>query len=139
MGAAIVGSGRGAFVEINIVPLIDVLLVLLVIFMIIPHSQVGLKAALPQPAGPDSPAPTSEVIVVEVSSDGSLKINRQPVAWGALQSRLEEIFSLRASRLAFIQGDGAIEFSVVARAIDLMRGAGVASIGLLSPALDERH
>jgi biopolymer transport protein ExbD len=136
MGIA-VGSNRGIFVEMNVVPLIDVLLVLLVIFMIIPHKQAGMMAQLPQPAGPTSVDPQPSVIVVQVLTDGSLRINREAVGWDALRDRLEEIFKLRANRAAFVRGDNEVEFQVVARIIDVMRAAGVSSVGLMTPALEK--
>jgi biopolymer transport protein TolR len=138
MATAVGGANRGTFVEVNIVPLIDILLVLLVIFMIIPHQRTGLPADLPQPAPSDiPPAPRPEVIVVQVLGDGSLRINQQPVAWEDLDRRLEEIFKDRASRVAFIRGDDALEFQVVARVISIMHAAGVVSVGLMTPGLDK--
>jgi biopolymer transport protein TolR len=138
MGMSVGGSNRGIFVEMNVVPLIDVLLVLLVIFMIIPHKQNGLMAELPQPAPPDHPVdPQSSVIVVQVLADGTLRINQEAVNWDGLGVRLEEILGSRANRTAFVRGDGALEFQVVARVIDVMRSAGVSSVGLMTPELEK--
>jgi biopolymer transport protein TolR len=101
-----VGGKGSAFAEMNVVPLIDILLVLLVIFMIIPHEQKGLVAQIPQPATPTSPAlPDEGVIVVQVQNSGELRINEQPVTWDDLGNRLEAIFKLRARKVAFIRGD----------------------------------
>jgi len=125
------------FVEMNVVPLIDILLVLLVIFMIIPHRQTGLMAQLPQPAERAPVDPQPSVIVVQVLTDGSLRINQEAVGWEALRSRLEEIFKLRANRTAFVRGDSEVQFQVVARVIDVMRAAGVSSVGLMTPALEK--
>jgi biopolymer transport protein TolR len=137
MGISVGGSSRGIFVEMNVVPLIDVLLVLLVIFMIIPHKRSGLPAELPQlatePPVDSQPAP----VVVQVLADGSLQINQQPVEWDVLRGRLEEIFGSRANHTAFVRGDGALEFQVVARVIDVMRAAGVSSVGLMTPGLEK--
>ena len=139
MALSVGGANRGIFVEVNVVPLIDVLLVLLVIFMIIPHKQKGLMADLPQP----QPAPTGRTdpqpapIVIQVLADGSLRINQERVDWDALRSRLEQIFGSRANRTAFVRGDGALEFQVVARVIDVMRAAGVSSVGLMTPGLEK--
>jgi len=78
-------------------------LVLLVIFMIIPHHQTGLDARLPQPSTDGIVEPKPEgVIVVQVQGDGSLKINEEPVTWDRLSPRLEEVFKERAQRIAFI-------------------------------------
>ena len=137
MGMSVGGSNRGIFVEMNVVPLIDVLLVLLVIFMIIPHKQKGLMADLPQPANPRAMDPQPAAIVVQVLGDGSRRINQESVAWDGLRSRLEEIFGSRANRTAFVQGDGALEFQVVVRVIDVMRSAGVSSVGLMTPGLEK--
>src|ERR1700759_1849741 len=132
MGMSVGGSNRGIVAEMNVVPLIDVLLVLLVIFMIIPHHQTGLRVEFPQPAPPDSAPPKTEpdVIVVQVLDGGSLKINEQPVTWDALRGRLNEIFSRRADHTAFVRGDSAIEFQVVAKVLDVMDAAGISSVGL---------
>jgi biopolymer transport protein ExbD len=133
MGIAVGGSKSGTFVEINVVPLIDVLLVLLVIFMIIPHSQKGLQAELPQPAPPEDVRIQPEVIVVQVLADGSLRINEERVKWEAFEERLEQILKARESRVAFVRGDNGIEFQVVAQVIDIMVAAGVTSVGLMTP------
>ena len=138
MGTSVGGSNRGIFVEMNVVPLIDVLLVLLVIFMIIPHKQTGLPVELPQPAPPNLPVdPQPEAIVVQVLADGSLRINQEDVQWDGLRGRLEQIFGSRASRTAFVRGDGALEFQVVAKVIDVMRAAGVSSVGLMTSGLEK--
>ncbi len=137
MGISVGDSNRGIFVEMNVVPLIDVLLVLLVIFMIIPHKQSGLTVELPQPATelPADPQPTA--IVIEVFADGALRINQEAVEWDGLRGRLERIFGARANRTAFVRGDGALEFQVVAKVIDVMRPAGVSSVGLMTPGLEK--
>ena len=134
-----VGGRRGIVADPNVVPLIDILLVLLVIFMIIPVHSKGLEALIPQ-ASKDpriGPPPDAIVVVVQVLEDGSLRINQQPVAWDALDGRLGEIFKMRASRIAFIRGDRVVEFSVVARVIDVMHGVGISSVGLLTPELEK--
>jgi biopolymer transport protein TolR len=129
------GSKRGIMQEMNVVPLIDILLVLLVIFMMIPNSR-GMKVGIPPPST-DAPHPAApEVIVVQVLADGSLKLNQQPVAWEMLQDRLREIFKLRADRVAFVRGENPVEFQTVAKVIDDMRAAGISSVGLLTPELE---
>jgi biopolymer transport protein TolR len=138
MGIAVGGSKSGTISEMNMVPLIDVLLVLLVIFMIIPHKQAGLRADIPRPAEPaplESPDPS--VVVVQVLVDGSLKLNQEPVSRDSVRSRLQDVFKLRAERVAFVRGDGMVEFQVVARVIDEMQAAGISSVGLLTPELEE--
>jgi biopolymer transport protein ExbD len=139
MAISLGGAKRGTIAEMNVVPLIDILLVLLVIFMMIhPQPQVGLPAAIPQAAAPeDKRPPEPDVIVVQVLGDGTLRINQNPVQWQDLQGRLEEIFKMRAHRVAFVRGDGQVEFGVVARVIDVMRTAGVESVGLMTPQLEK--
>jgi len=134
----IVGGKRGIVSEMNVVPLIDILLVLLVIFMIIPVHSKGLDALIPQPAPVRvvTPPPDGAVVVVQVLADRSLRINQEPVAWDSLSTRLEEVFKQRASRIAFIRGDGPVEFGVVAKVIDVMHTSRIASVGLLTPDLD---
>jgi biopolymer transport protein ExbD/biopolymer transport protein TolR len=140
MGMAVGGSKRGIMSEMNVVPLIDVLLVLLVIFMIIAHRQTGLKAEIPQPA-PPVPQTRAEpdIVVIQVLDGGSLKINEQAVRWEALRGRLEESFRSRANHTAFVRGDAGIEFQVVAKVIDVMQSAGISSVGLLTPQLERGH
>ncbi len=140
MGIWVGGSNSGIMSEMNVVPLIDVLLVLLVIFMIIPHQQTGLKAEIPQPA-PPVPQPKFEpdIVVIQVLDGGSLKINEEGVTWDALRERLEEIFRSRANHRAFVRGGAAVEFQVVAKVIDVMQSAGISSVGLLTPQLEQGH
>jgi biopolymer transport protein ExbD len=132
-----VGGKRGVTADPNVVPLIDILLVLLVIFMIIPHHQTGLDAYLPQPAtGPELKTPQEGVIVVQVLADGSLKINDEAVSWDRLAPRLGEVFKERARKIAFIRGEAPVEFATVARVVDVMRQLDL-SVGLLTPKLEQ--
>src|SRR5437899_10937425 len=133
----LVGGKRGIVSDMNVVPLIDILLVLLVIFMIIQAHSVGLEAQLPGPSAPTDTPPPIDVVVVQVLADGTLRINQEPVSWDRLGSRIEEIFKLRATRVAFIRGDQPVEFGVVAKVIDVMRSSGIASVGLLTPDLEK--
>jgi biopolymer transport protein ExbD len=133
-----VGGKRGIVSEMNVVPLIDILLVLLVIFMIIPRYSTGEEALLPQMATDKPPAPQPEgVVVIQVLADGTLKINQEPVTFDRLGPRIEEIFKQRASRVAFIRGDQPVEFGVVANVIDVMHTSGISSVGLLTPDLEK--
>lgn len=137
MGMSIGGGRRGILSDVNIVPLIDILLVLLVISMIIPHHQQGLEAAIPQESTKPDDGPPPSVVVVQVFADGSLRINQEPVAWDALEGRLKQVFQLSARPTAFVRGEGPVEFAVVARVIDSMRGAGIVTVGLLTPELEK--
>ena len=132
------GGKRGIVSEVNVVPLIDILLVLLVIFMIIPHHQEGLSAVLPQ-ASTEIAEPIPEVIIVSVSGDGSLRINRLETQLEDLRGSLERIFAMRASRVAFLQADRSLEFHAVAQVLDLMHTAGATSVGLLTSELEKNR
>jgi biopolymer transport protein TolR len=135
MGLSVDGSKRGIMTEMNVVPLIDILLVLLVIFMVIPNSR-GIKAEIPHESSETSPVRARpEVVVVQVLADGSVQVNQQPVRRETLQDRLGEIFKFRADRVAFIRGDSTVEFEAVARVIDDMHAAGISSVGLLTAEL----
>ncbi|MGB8323628.1 MAG: biopolymer transporter ExbD [Candidatus Acidiferrum sp.] len=133
-----VGSRRGIVSEINVVPLIDILLVLLVIFMVMPHKQTGLQAELPSEVR-TPPVENPEAIIVEIGSDGGVRVNQSVVQLGELRERLEQIFAPRASRVAFLQGDRSVEFAAVAQVLDLMQEAGASPVGLLTSELEKKR
>ena len=137
MGIALIGGKSGMMCEANVVPLIDILLVLLVIFMVIPHRQMGLQADLPQEAGLPVRVVPPETIIVQIASDGSLRINQSVVQREELRELLERIFALRAHCVAFLQGDRSLEFQVVARVLDEMQAAGASPVGLLTSELEK--
>ena len=138
MGMSVGGAKRGAFKEMNVVPLVDILLVLLVIFMVIPNSR-GIQVQVPQQSSDPQPKPSPEVVVVQVLANGTLKLNQQTVSGTGLRERLQEIFRFRAESVAFVRGENPVEFQAVAQVIDDMRAAGISSVGLLTPELEQNH
>jgi biopolymer transport protein TolR len=130
------GSGHGPKADINMTPMIDVLLVLIIIFMVItPLTPHGLEALVPQPPPPNSKPNQSDLrtVVIVIEKDKSMKINQDPVEVANLGSRLEEIFKTRAERVVFVKGDPDLEFASVAQAIDIAHGAGIDKVGLMTP------
>jgi biopolymer transport protein TolR len=135
-----VGAKKGAMASMNVVPLIDILLVLLIIFMVItPLTPKGLEALVPQPAPPNQKNEEqiqAKTIVVQVLENNKLKINEDDATWDTLGPRLNDIFKLRAEKVAFVKGDDTVPFAEVARAIDLMRVSGIDKVGLITAKLE---
>ena len=96
MGMGVVVGRHGIVSDVNVVPLIDILLVLLVIFMIIPHRQKGLEAAIPQQTDRPISFHPPETIIVQIASDGSVRINQSGVPFGELSARLQNILASRS-------------------------------------------
>jgi biopolymer transport protein TolR len=137
MGVDVGGRKGGAMASMNVVPLIDILLVLLIIFMVItPLSPKGLEAQIPQPATDAKPAPDYKIVVVQVLDGHHLKINEDPATWDNLGDQLNNIFKLRAEKVAFLKGDDTVLFAEVARAIDVMRSSGIEKVGLMTAKLE---
>jgi biopolymer transport protein TolR len=139
MGMAVGGTKGGPVSEPNIVPLIDVLLVLIIIFMVItPRTPTGLQTIVPQPPPPNQKPsePDNRTIVVQVMNGGKLKINQDDSNWNDLGPRLFDIFKERADKIAFVKGDDSVEFAEIARAIDIMRGSGIDHVGLITAKIE---
>jgi biopolymer transport protein TolR len=138
MGMTIGGDKRGPVSEPNIVPLIDVLLVLIIIFMVItPRTPMGLPAIVPEPPQANRPElPPGQTIVVQVMNSGKVMINQDQSDWNSLGQRLSDIFKERADKVAFVKGDDGVEFAQVARAIDIMRGSGIDHVGLITAKIE---
>lgn len=133
------GDKYGMSSEINVTPMIDVLLVLLIIFMlIVPLVPKGLASSVPQPAKSGTTQTGAVVLELTKSSGGGAgyRINQQAVAREDLQSKVAEIFASRARREMFVKADGGLAFTKVAEAIDTVRSAGVEHVGLLTPAVE---
>ncbi|HLJ16369.1 MAG TPA: biopolymer transporter ExbD [Bryobacteraceae bacterium] len=143
MSMAVGDGSHGAKSDINVTPLIDVLLVLLIIFMVItPLTPHGLEALAPQPPDPKKPPPDpnqDRTVVIIIDKDKSMKINSEPTDYARLGPRLEDIFKTRAERVVFVKGDPDLEFQSVAQAIDIAKGAGIDKIGLLTPKVEAGH
>ena len=135
-----VGGGGGVTSNINMTPMIDILLVLLIIFMAIsPVHPKGLEALAPQPPPSNAPPPpdNDRTVVVLIDKQKNVKINSEDVQWDRLEGRLVEIFKTRADRVVFIKGDPDLEFQTVARAIDMAHGANIDKVGLMTPKVEE--
>jgi biopolymer transport protein ExbD len=138
MGMA-VGGAKGVKSDINMTPMIDVLLVLIIIFMVItPLTPKGLETLVPQPSNPNQPQSQADqrTVVIVINRDKSMQINQEPTDESRLGPRLEEIFKTRAERVIFVKGDNDLEYQYVARAIDIAHGAGIDKVGLMTPQME---
>ena len=126
--------------QINVTPLIDVLLTLIIMFMLVVamDPEYGEKVQLPQPAKTQRSEPGNEhTVVIQVvwtmkDAPPSVKINQEEVRWEDLELRLAQIYLKRAEKVAFVSGDADVDFRYVADVIDLAHHAGVQRIGLLT-------
>jgi len=139
MGMEVGEQTGGALATPNVVPLIDILLVLIIIFMVItPLIPKGLDTLVPQPNKDQQQNQELEnkTVVVQVLENNKLKINNEDTNWDQLGPRIEQIFKERAEKVAFVKGDKEVQFQEVARAIDIMRGAGIDKVGLITAKLE---
>jgi len=139
MAMAVGGKTGGPRCDINMTPMIDILLVLLIIFMVItPLTPHGLEALAPEP--PDKknqpPPDNDRTVVIQIDKQKNVKINQEDTDFDKLGPRLEQIFKTRAERVVFVKGDPDLEYQTVARAIDIAKGAQIDKVGLMTPKLE---
>ncbi len=139
MAMAVGGSKGGPRCDINMTPMIDILLVLLIIFMVItPLTPHGLEALAPEPPDKKNQPPPDQdrTVVIVIDKDKKMHINNEDTDMDKLGPRLEQIFKTRAERVVFVKGDPDLEYQTVAQAIDIAKGAQMDKVGLMTPKVE---
>jgi biopolymer transport protein TolR len=139
MAMAVGGSKGGPRCDINMTPMIDILLVLLIIFMVItPLTPHGLEALAPEPPDKKNQPPPDQdrTVVIVIDKDKKMHINNEDTDMDKLGPRLEQIFKTRAERVVFVKGDPDLEYQTVAHAIDIAKGAQMDKVGLMTPKVE---
>ncbi len=139
MAMAVGGSKGGPRCDINMTPMIDILLVLLIIFMVItPLTPHGLEALAPEPPDKKNQPPPDQdrTVVIVIDKDQKMHINNEDTDMDKLGPRLEQIFKTRAERVVFVKGDPDLEYQTVAQAIDIAKGAQMDKVGLMTPKVE---
>ena len=133
------GKGGGStMAEINIIPLVDVVLVLLLIFMLTaPMMYRGIDVNLPKSSG--KPTAVEERLVLTITKDRAMYLNERPVAAAALENQLQEVFRTRSDKVLYLKADQGLAYGVVVEMMDRIRRAGIDRLGMVTePARDQR-